>query len=256
MIAAETGNRPDMLNTAEACAEFTDNLMVLQAGLEQHGVEYSLVGGLAIKAILGQPVHPFRNNGTVIDFDAIAFGPDLETIQAALTELQPHTKQLLFPELGIEPCIMGVPEPKRSSPLELLSSLRTDDGRYFLEYRDIRVEVPAETMAVQPRLINSVAFPCLPAKTILYRYLTRGGVMKEKDDAKLTELGNYIVNHESEEPADFLYRPYLEFAEQIRERYPRGVQFYDFFWSVDHALSGKISGSKGLLYSWISHFRK
>lgn len=256
MIAAESGNRPDHINSPDALAEFTDNLGIVQSVLEQHGVEYSLVGGLAIKAILGQPVHPFRNNGTVIDFDAIAIGPKLETIQAALEELQPHTKQLLFPELGIEPCIMGAPEPKRSSPLELLSSLRVAGGRYFLEYRDIQVEVPAETMAVQPRLINSVAFPCLPAKTILYRYLTRGGVMKEKDDAKLTDLGNYIVAHEADEPADFLYRPYLEFAEQIRDRYPRGVQFYNFFWSVDHALSGKISGSKGMLYSWISHFRK
>ena len=256
MAEVESGSTLEYPGSDEAIIEFTENLATIQTTLEQYGVEYSLVGGLAVKAILGQPVLPFRENGTVIDFDALAFGPDLGTIQSALTELQPHTKQLLFPELGMEPCIFGIPRAEGSSPFELLSSMCVDNGRYLLRYRDIAVEVPPETMAVQARTINGIAFPCLPAKTILYRYLTRGGVMKGKDDAKLTVLGDYIVKHEASEPSDFLYRPYLDFAERVRDHYPRAVQFYNFFWSVDHAVGGKISGSKGMLYSWISHFRK
>lgn len=256
MVTIEAGDRPSGPNSPEAIAEFTDNLETIRATMEHHGVEYSLVGGLAIKAILGQEVHPFRGNGTVIDFDAIAFGPNLETIQSALAELQPHTKQLLFPELGIEPCIIGTPTKTGGSPLELLSSLRKNAGRYYLEYRDISVEVSPETMAVRPRLINGVAFPCLPAKTIYYRYLTRGGLLKAKDDSKLNDLGRYIVAHEADEPTDSLYSPYLDFVMQIHNKYPIGARLFDIFWSVDHALSGKISGSKGAVYGLIYHFRK
>ncbi len=249
--------RDSVETTDQELQQFTDNLSTVQESLAAHGVRYSLVGGLAIKAILGEAVHPRRPNGTIIDFDGMAFGPNTEAIDAALSQLRPFSKGRVFPEVGIESCIFGPAPQPHTSPIELLSSLRVDDhGNFFLAYRDIEVEIPPETMEVRPRLLNGVAFPCFPAKTILFRYLTRGGIMKSKDDKKLYELEEYIVKHWDEEPSDHLYRPYLAFVETVRDRYPRAIWMYDAYWNIDQATGGRISGSKGIVYSLISNFRK
>lgn len=237
--------------------QFTDNLSIIKNILEKHNVTYSLVGGLALKAILNQDAYPLRSNGTVVDFDALAFGPSNGSVKAALDELEPFTKQRLFPEVGIEPSRFGPPKQSAPSPLELLSSLRVSpDGKFFLTYRDIEQEIPAETMEIRPRSLNGIPFPCFPAKTTLFRYLTRGGMMKPKDDDKLKALDDHIVSHWDEEPGDDLYVPYLDFAEKIREKYPLPVGAYDLYWRIDKAIGGKISGSKGLVYKAIALLRE
>lgn len=236
---------------------FTANLSLIQQTLAQAGVQYSLVGGMAIKAITEGDIPARRSNGTIYDFDAVAFGPDTQTIKRVLDQLAPHTAKPLFPEMGLESSPIGLSiNPNGSTGLEMLSSMRVDDGKFFLVYKDIEEEVPPETVAVKTRLLNGIPFPCFPAKTILFRYLTRGGVMKPKDDEKLRKFEDYIVAHWDEEPDDLLYRPYLAFAERVRERYPRSISLFDAFWTFDHAIGDRISGSKGFFYSLIPLFRK
>lgn len=235
---------------------FTKNLEIISSALTGCQVNYSIVGGLALNAILGKNVNFRRANHTPIDFDAIVFGPDPATIGQALNELsQKKHGRIAFPELGIEPVIFS-DQPAPPSPFTMLSNMRVDTtSRYFLTFRDIEVEVPPETMHTSARWVNGVSFSCLPAKTILFRYLTRWGMEKKKDDSKLHALEDYIIQNWTSEPDDILYRPYLEFAELIREKYPLAVALTDAFWATDYALGGIISGSPGFIYGLIKNFK-
>jgi len=237
--------------------QFNDNLRTIDTILKKYKIEYSLVGGLAMKAIIGEKVNARRENGTIYDFDAVALGPDKEAINDAMEELERAKKgKKMFPEIGIEP-INFSDSPIPAKPFALLSSMRKNPrGEYFFTYRDIEVAVPPETMRLETILLNGIEFPCFPPKTILYRYLVRGGMMKEKDDGKLIKLTDFIVAHEHDQLDDSLYAPYLEFAEQIRNRYPLPINVFDLFWKLDHLIGDGISGSAGFIYGLIHLFRE
>jgi hypothetical protein len=236
--------------------EFNSHLRTFAQILTSEKIDYSLVGGLALKATLGETITPRRKNGTLVDFDAVAFGPSTQKISETITAIQ-HEKgvQIVFPDVGIEGIEFSDTTLKHSNRMMLSSMRKNSFGEYFLVYRDIEVKIPSETMVVHPRMVNGVEFPCFSAKTLLYRYLIRGGIAKEKDLDKLTGLCDYIYNHENENPSDELYVPYLEFAEKIREKSPHTIKLYDAYWSVDHALGNRISGSTGFLYGLIKLFR-
>lgn len=246
----EAPNSPDEISL------YTCHLHTIADTLAKDAIEYSLVGGLAIKATLEKPGVPKRDNGTLIDFDAVAFGPDAQRIQTSLATLKiQRCQREVFPELGIEPIeLSDTPLPHKNTMM-LSSMRRNSNGEYFLVYRDIEVKIPSETMKLHMRSVNGVDFPCFCAKTLLFRYLIRGGIAKEKDLDKLTELESYIICHPSENPKDELYAPYLDFVERIREAYPRTIRVYDAYWSIDHAMGDRISGSSGFLYGLIKHFR-
>lgn len=73
--------------------------------------------------------------------------------------------------------------------------------------------------------------------------------MKKKDDGKLQKLEEYIVKNWDENPEDRYYRPYLRFAERVRERYPLMVATYNAFWHLDDLLGNHLSGRQGLFFS-------
>lgn len=237
--------------------QFNNNLRTIYTILKMHNIQYSLVGGLAMKAILGEEINARRKNGTIYDFDAVALGPDKGTINDALEELERAKKgKKMFPEIGIEP-INFSDSPIAPKPFALLSSMRKNNkDDYFLTYREIEMDVPPETIKLETVLLNGIEFPCFPPKTILYRYLVRGGMMKEKDDGKLVKLTDFIVAHEHDQLDDSLYAPYLEFAEQIRARYPLPINVFDLFWKLDHLMGDGISGSAGFIYGLIHLFRE
>ncbi len=234
---------------------FNNNLRRTKDTLEKWGVEWTLVGGLALKAILGEKVEATRKNGTVVDLDGLAIGPNKFQINGALDELRTFSKEPLFPEIGIEPCVLG-PKPNGSGRLETLSYLRVNAGNFFLGYKDIEQRIDPRTMANAPQKVNGIELPCLPRKTILFRYLLRGGVLKTKDNEKLVKLENSILDNWNNEPDDSLYKDYLEFAARIRETYPNSVRLYNLYWQLDHLTGDRISGSKGQIYNLIKFFRR
>ena len=233
---------------------FNQHLATIGRVLGEHGVEYSLVGGLALNAILGKPVSARRPNGSRVDFDAVAIGPDIFTIKEALKELESHKKEPMFPSVGIEPIHFGdgrIPY----NPLTVLSTMRKDSqGGFSLVFRDLEVKVPPETMKLQRVLVNGVPFSCFPTKTIFWRYGDRTGSIKPKDVNKLTEFSQYITGNNSQEPGDELYGAYFIFAEQIKQRYPAAKVATESFWKFDRFLNGRISGASGIVYGVIGCF--
>jgi len=249
MVERSKINSPEQENIL-----FNQHLKKISDVLNQRGIKYSLVGGLALNGILEKEIPARRKNGSRVDLDAVAIGPDRKTIDEALKELEPYKKEPMFPELGVEPIHFG-DQKIAHNPLTLLSTMRKNDEKYFLVFRDLEVEVPAETMKLREVLVNGVPFSCFSDKTILFRYLTRNGLMKPKDDEKLHELEDYIIDHWNEETDDKLYKPYLYFAEQLRERYPIAKLLTEGYWLLDHSLRGKISGMAGVIYGSIRIFR-
>lgn len=223
-------------------------LSTIQEIFTRKAIVFSPVGGDAVRAILGKDIQDKRKNGTKTDFDGLAWGPDEVTILEAIDEVRQSLVDVDGPDLGIELAEFG--QVKRTNgPLAILSGLRVDADRFFLTYGEIEEEIPTETMRLTGCCYGGVELPCLPAKTILFRYLVRGGEMKPKDDKRLLELENYIVNHWTEQPEDYLYRPYLRFAEKVREQYPLQVGLYHTYWWLDHILGDRISGSGSYLYN-------
>lgn len=230
-------------------AAFTEHLKTIDSILKKHGVEYSLVGGLALKAIFGENVPARRDNESrsIHDFDAVAFGPDQETIDKALKEIRQIKKgQKNFPPVGVEP-IRFSDRGARYSPLSYLSTMRKDSqGRYFLAYSNIEVEVPAETMVVKDQTLNGISLPVFSEKTIFWRFFTRGGAMKIKDEEKLRQLHFHIINNGITQPEDNLYEPYFNFIKQINEKYPFRIRLWNYHWNNDQRSGGRISGSRAL----------
>lgn len=207
-----------------------------------------------MKMYLQETLHPYRENGTLVDFDGLAFGPNQYAVWAMLDDLDDAREDNPdFPEMGIESATFAAQLPPHSA-LATLSGLRVHKGQYFLTYRGIEKQIPPETMQPKYRSINGVEMPVFPAKTILHRYTLRGGVLKPKDQVKTKRLQAYIQEHEADELSDEYYQPYVEFAQQIQDRYKLLVGLYKLFWHMDSKLGGKISGAKGWVYKLIPHF--
>ncbi len=234
---------------------YIENLKAISATLNSHKINYAIVGGVALNTILGLPFKHRRKNGTLVDLDGILYGPDTETIKAAEKDLEDLSKQPVFPELGLESATFGK-KSRLFNPFALLSGLHVDSaGRYFLTFGSIQEEIPAETMEITYRQYAGVTMPFLPAKTTLYRFLVRGGVLKPKDNEKLRALEEYIVEHADQEPPDGYYIPYLRFVERVREKYPISVNTYTRYWEFDRWIGGRLSGSSGFVYGLIGLFR-
>jgi hypothetical protein len=59
----------------EADGRFLGHLANILAITNHNNAELAIVGGIALRAILGQAVESRRSNGTITDIDAIGIGP-------------------------------------------------------------------------------------------------------------------------------------------------------------------------------------
>ncbi len=237
---------------------FTENLRIISSTLRDNGVLGFCVGGLPITATLGKTVTARRpGNGTVTDFDYLGLGPDEKTILKTTEQLRRIGKtRPVFPDIGIEPAsFQSTPVPP--APFKLLSGVRIDprSRKIFLFYQGIEVEVPSETMRPQSGEINGVPFTIPPLKTLWWRAIERGGMLKLKDDTKLFGLADYIRKNCPDNPPDELYSSHLDFILKVNQQYPFYVNLYQMYWEIDRRLNGRISGASAL-YGLIALFRK
>lgn len=232
------------------------NLKTISETLNNYGVLYSVVGGIAVRAILGKDVEYRRKNRTIPDFDAQALQTSPHIIKEANNKFKElHKKNSMFPSVGLDSATLGTWKPNRN-PFSLLSGLHIDNNRYFLTFRDLKVEIPSETVQTRQVSYGGVAFSCFPSKTIWIRHLTRGAsFLKKKDLVKLEELYRHIGLHHEDEPPDEMYTPYMEFVLKAIEKYPFVTDFYNFWWLFDSAVGGFFSGQEGFIYDLIEKFK-
>ncbi len=234
---------------------FTQDIWLLSTLLREIGVRYSVVGGAALKAIFQEELPVYRANGTMVDLDGVLFGPDKQTVDETLSQIQKIRKdEPSFPEIGFEPAVFS-DHPTSYSPLAVLSGMRVDSqGTTSLTYRKIDIPVPPETMETRTRSVNGVPIQVFPARTILHRYYARGGILKPKDEEKVARLEQHIKENSSDEPDEKYYEAYREFVAEIQRQYPLVIGAFRTFWNLDRSTNGKISGSKGALYRLIRLF--
>lgn len=219
-------------------------------------LESALVGGIPLKVYLQQRVWAKRENGTDVDVDALAFGPDRATYLAVMKQIEMlKFGRADFPEIGLE-AISFSPLPPRGKPFQFLSGMWRDPAtdEYYLTYGKIRVQIPKETMETVEILVEGVPFQSFKRKTILERYKTRGGILKPKDLEKVAQLERAIALDPKGELPDSAYEAYHEFVFEIQEKYGAWLQAFRLFWLLDQKTNGRISGAKGLVYGMIKHF--
>lgn len=216
-----------------------------------------VVGGIALRASMNQPVEHHRSNGTIADVDMIGLGPNLDYLTRAKNEISKYKKSSPdCPPVTLEPVRFSDKPREIYSPLEFLSGLRRDHhGEYYLTFRSIDQLIPYQTMDVFPLQYGSVKILTLPQETILRRYETRMGYIKPKDEQKIKEFREYIVNNGGVGLNEELYQSYVDFCQRVNEKYPKVIKLTKFFWNLDLKHKGKISGSSGFVYDLTKFFR-
>ncbi len=226
--------------------------------ISQEKANVVVVGGIALRASMNQPVESHRPNGTTPDIDMIGLGPNPDILQQTRSRVyQYRHSHPDCPQVSFEP-VRFSSNPKRFySPLEFLSGLRRDNhGEYSLTFRGIDQPIAYQTMDVFPRHYGSIQIPTLPQETTLHRYQTRMGYLKPKDVTKVEEFRRYIEQNGGDGLDPKFYQSYLDFCQKINQDYPLIVKITQAYWNFDAKNNGKISGSNGFIYHLIRLFRR
>lgn len=255
---------PERLSPQTEQELFNNNLRMLFEFLKNENIMYSPVGGLVLKTIMGENLSARRTNGTIVDFDAVAFGPTQEAIDTTIEKVKAFRKEHLIFPVSLEPVTIGQKVETRglmkkiSEMIGMLSSMRVvpEKEEAYLTYGDIEVEVPWETLQLKDRQINGIPYQSWSDKTIYHRYFVRGGDVqpKPKDENKLIALRKKIETSKSNELPDSYYVNYQEFVRAVSSKYKIKIQLYRMFWQLDKATDGLFSGSSGFMHTLSSRF--
>jgi len=238
--------------------EFISHLSNIIGITQEKQIDAVLVGGVALRSAMEKPVEFRRANGSIPDFDMIGLGPDLEKIKPAIEEIKKYNESFKnSPRVTLEPVQFSDKKRESYPVLECLSGLRKDSsGRYFLTFRSVEQEIDPLTMTSVAREYGGVEIFTLPKETILYRYYTRMGYLKPKDQLKVEEFGQYIKESGGDNINPNLYLPYIEFCDRISQKHPIPIAVTKFYWNIDQKTKGFFSGSSGFIYDLIGIFRR
>jgi len=232
---------------SEEQKRFISNFSSVVHCLERERLDYRVVGGPALRAILGKPVQARRPNGSIPDVDALILSRVAPEKVGQLERSFEWARRKIdhFPQVGLEQAEFGG---GRRTPLQFLSGLRVEDNSFFLTYLDVEEEISWETLKPVVLSYGGVEFKSFPAKTVWFRYLVRGCLIKPKDCEKLDELATWIARNPEGQPPDELYAPYFAFAVRVNQKYPARTSLFEKYWQLDQALGGRISRSEGFVY--------
>lgn len=239
---------PSSLSNQET--QFLSHLNNIVDISQEHQANVAIVGGIALRASMNQPVQFRRSNGTIPDIDMIGLGPNSKILHKTETHISQYCHQHSnCPPVSLESARFS-DHPKRFyNPFEVLSGLRRDNhGEYYLTFRGVDQPIPYQTMDVIPRQYGSVKIPTLPQETTLHRYETRVGFIKPKDKAKIQEFREYIEQNGGDGLDEKLYQSYNDFCQKINKKHKLAIKISQLYWNIDYKLDGKISGSDGFIY--------
>lgn len=238
--------------------QFLNHLQNIVDITKNNQTEVVIVGGIALRAAMNEPVEFRRKNGTVPDIDMIGLGPDPQNIKETINDIDKYRQSFKnCPAVGLEPIDFSNEKRETYSPLEMVSGIRKDDnGRYFLTFRSVEQEISPLTMIPVLNKYGEVKIPTLNKDVILQRYYARTGFLKPKDIDKINRFSIYINDHGNGCLDPNLLLPYIEFCQKINEKHPTIIKVSKIYWNFDKTIGGKISGSNGFIYSLIKSFRR
>ncbi len=216
------GAREDLCEREAAIREgFEHAMTVLEEYREKYGTEYAVVGGCALKAHMGEEIALVRSDGTVRDIDVII----LHDPQGRGQDLVETLRAIDHADIGVT-----LPQAKDSHTEghQIFRQIVCDDqGRYYLVFRDIRMEVDDTVMKTERIKVDLAGMQehydlrTFSPGTLLHLYLTRIGMLKPKDISKIRHFARTMkrAGQLPLGPDHAPYRTFHTFAHEMRTRY-------------------------------------
>jgi hypothetical protein len=89
---------------SEERQSFLNHLQNIVNITKNNQTEVVIVGGIALRSIMNEPVEFRRKNGTVPDIDMIGLGPDPQNIKETIVDINKYRKSFKdCPAVGLEP---------------------------------------------------------------------------------------------------------------------------------------------------------
>ena len=223
-----SANEEMMLGFAKCLTEVVERLEKMR---KEYGLDYRVVGGVAMASIEGKQLGPIRNDSTKRDLDVIILNPGV--CPEELKKLQDWCKEYqeisgCFPEISLKK--VGT---ERDFGLKrkggFLSCLpffwqfqdefcKDEKGCYF-QYGDLTCRIPSEALKETRLFYYGVDFCSFPKWFLLLLCKTRnGGIIKEKDKYLMSLLDQTV---EPDETVSNFNQQIDIYLEEIRKRYGR-----------------------------------
>jgi len=195
--------RLNFLNDEERKAQFAENIRGVILKLEElrgRGLDYRVVGGLAVAAILEWDFPPFRSNGSKRDLDVLVLNPggfeeDLKKLEEWANGRAFHS--ISFPFLSLHKVESG-----RKLRFQTYFSPGEEKNSLFFSFGNHSLPVPPSAMEVEFLEFEGVRFPSFPRWFHYFLYLTRNfGYIRGKDKVKVRALKK--ITFSTQEGRDF-----------------------------------------------------
>lgn len=198
-------------------AEFQDGISKIINIIRCSGIDYRVVGSIAVSALLAEKdcsvnLNAIRPDGSIRDIDVICFGSEA-TIESLCDLLNQQAKEHpYYPKVSLVP----VPGPKRKAwwgTVDFPSNSLDEKGNLCLELGDIRVSFTEKEMAPRNTSLWGTQFQTMEPSSIAASYLTTTGFIKPED---LNVVKRVCEAYNCEIPSKF-----IDFGRLIRNRHSK-----------------------------------
>jgi len=209
---------------------------------KSRGLDYRIVGGVALSACMGGVYLPLRPNGTIRDVDVIIMNdPD-----GALSQLKEHLAARARSGIMVPPLEFNMVRDENDvRAFQLLGTLKKlGSNGYALSFREVCMPIPDELLRTERGHFlhagEKYSFDTFPPATILHLYMKRTASLKHKDVAKVVEFAKSLSRSGqfSFKDEHGPYKVFHDFADAVRERYPLYAGLIQSYNAIDNALFG------------------
>lgn len=227
------GREQERGHTKEALAarHFHEACMVIEVfdSFKAEGLQYAVLGGFALNAIVGNQYVAERKNRrkTLRDLDIIVLkypGNTLKRLKKRIREMRRRRDITL-----LDVSINVAPPPEYRQKTQMSSTIKQHaDGGYALVFRDLEAVVPKNLTRLERRSITmpgqtqTLTFDTFGPLMHIGRYMTRVGFIKPKNTEKVDIFVEKIkeIYGLSEEDLRGALKLFDNFARDMREEYP------------------------------------
>jgi hypothetical protein len=221
--------------------------------LNESGLDWRLLGGVALDFYLKNAPRPRRPDGSIRDLDIIVLDVTEEAGEKVNELYQSFRKEMkelnrdnadvpVYPEVNL--CQVKNSqylENKDNHHWQMFPHILRDGSRFFLQFRDILEEVDSRVFEPQTLQIETengvLSSPSLKLETIIHSYLIRiGGHIKNKDLDKIKKFLKKAHRENVAEEDHRLYLPYHRFAKKVRKKYNLTTKLCQLYNLIDYKL--------------------
>lgn len=251
-IKAEPASSKEKLEKTEK-EIFVGHLKEIVGKLDESGLDWRIVGGLAIDSLSNKETSIRRINGTLRDIDVMSLNNLPKEQLASLNnyfkgrekiENQKGKAAAVYPEVSLGGVAKTEDYSKDSKKIikipQLMPHLLLKSEGTFLKFRDIEEKLDPRILEKFDTKIRiggqEVDIKTFPPQTILHLYLQRTGYIKPKDMDKIKVFARQIKKNYRDDNKSFpheLYLPFHKFTKRMREKYKILTRAWECYTFID-----------------------